>query len=312
MTNHHDQMRVAPDPSRAEELRQRLHARLAGGPPATTTPFADTDHDRQGDLIMLETEDRPTRHEPPNPTRRSPGRWLLAAAVVAIVAVAGAALIAAGGDDETEVPAGPPTDAPRVVTDLPGMTPLEPGTYVVDPDLDESTPLAVTFELAAEGWTTWSGTYIQRGTSQTAVNIVTIDNLLADACTDHTPADPPIGPTVDDLASALAALHPFEVTVPPTDVTLLGYQGKHLQLAIPAGFSEDGCADGYLATWLSAYVGEDGFTGYNDAEPGRTEDFWILDVDGERLVIETNQGPASPAQDLAERDAIFDSIQIQP
>ncbi|MGH9274694.1 MAG: hypothetical protein ACRDZU_08620 [Acidimicrobiales bacterium] len=33
--------------------------------------------------------------------------------------------------------------------------------------------------------------------------------------------------------------------------------------------------------------------------------FWILDVGGQRLVIET-------AEDIAERDAIFDSIRIEP
>ena len=55
-----------------------------------------------------------------------------------------------------------------------------------------------------------------------------------------------------------------------------------------------------------------GYHGYNGPEPGLTEDFWILDVDGTRLVLEFNTSPDAPAEAVAERQAIFDSIQIEP
>ena len=51
------------------------------------------------------------------------------------------------------------------------------------------------------------------------------------------------------------------------------------------------------------------FHGYN-AEP--IEESWILDVEGTRLLIETNWSPASPAEDVAEMRAILDSIRIEP
>lgn len=264
---------------------------------------------------MLETDDRHT-NQPPTPRRPSPGRWLLVAAVIAVVAVGGALFVAAAGDDdETQVPATTPTTEPaRDMAAMGFEAPLEPGRYFIDPDADPSTSLVVIYEVAAEGWTSWTGAYKQIGGAQTAINIITIDNLVTDGCRGHFPADPAVGPGVDDLANALAALQPFEVTAPPTDVTLFGYQGKHLQLTLPETSSEgvdldEGCTDGHLESWLSPY-GE--FTGYNHAEAGRTQDFWILDVDGQRLVIETNEGPTSSAQDLAERDAIFDSISIEP
>ena len=262
---------------------------------------------------MLETEDRPAAHDPMGPHRRSPGAWLLVAAAVAVVAVVGALLVAAAGDDDESVPATetPTTTPAEVITSLEGMSDIEPGRYIVDPDLDETTPLVVTFEVADEGWSAWSGTYKRNGSAQTAINITTIDNLVVDGCTGHRPADPPVGPGVDDLATALAALQPFEVTAPPTDVTLLGYKGKHLQLAIPAGFAVGRCTNDLLESWISPYMGGP-FTGYNNGEPGRTQDFWILDVDGQRLVIETNEGPASSAEDRAQRDAIFESIRIDP
>ena len=57
----------------------------------------------------------------------------------------------------------------------------------------------------------------------TGLSITTVTNLATDGCLDPTPLDPPVGPTVDDLATALSQLAPFEVTAPPTDVTLVGY-----------------------------------------------------------------------------------------
>jgi hypothetical protein len=320
MTNHHDQLRVAPDPSRAEELRQRLHARLASVDqgPVTSIPSADTDpDDREGDLIMLETEDRPTGQDPPTPGRRSPGSWLLVAALIAVVAIVGALLVAAGDDDETQVPATTSTTAPAQDVMVAGESDsaLEPGRYFIDPDGDDTTPLRVTYEIAAEGWSFWYGAMKESDVGHSAVSIATVTNLVTDGCTDHDPQVPPVGPSVDDLATALTQLAPFEVTAPPTDVTLLGYSGKHLVLTVPdLPVAADGafadCADeGTLHSWISPNQGGS-FWGYS--EPGHREEFWILDVDGTRLVLQKNGSPGTPAQDLAEQQAIFDSIRIEP
>jgi hypothetical protein len=48
------------------------------------------------------------------------------------------------------------------------------------------------------------------------------------------------------------------------------------------------------------------------SRPGYREEFWILDVDGTRLMIVVEQLPGSPSADVAERDAILDSIRIEP
>jgi hypothetical protein len=332
MTNHHDELRVAPDPARAEELRQRLHARLASGSPAeplvpteravASIPSADTDpDDREGDLIMLETEDRPIGHEPPRPGRRSPSSWLLVAAAVAVLAVVGAVLVAAAGDDdETQVPA-TDTTAPapaQDIADLPEFSELEPGPYFIDPDGDDATPLRVTYDVAAEGWSQWPGAVKFQDDGHVALSIMAIDNLVRHGCTDHRLADPAVGPSVDDLAIALSQLAPFEVTSPPSDVTMFGYEGKHLQLTVPdlpvTGSGETrefaGCTDGNLNSW-SGENHDGAFYGYN-ADPGTTEDYWILDVDGTRLVFITLEIPGSPAQDREELQAIFDSISIEP
>jgi hypothetical protein len=204
--------------------------------------------------------------------------------------------------------------------ELEPFAPLEPGTYFIDPDLDPSTPLRVEYEVSAGGWSQWIGATKSSEDGHVTASITTVTNLVRHGCRDHSWADPPVGPSVNDLAAALADLAPFRVTSPPNDMTMYGYRGKFLELTVPdlpvEGEGDDrrftGCVDGNLKSWVAAIDTEpgDAFYGYN-GERGRTEEFWILDVDGTRLVIEANWSPASPRKDVAELRAILDSIRIK-
>jgi hypothetical protein len=60
-----------------------------------------------------------------------------------------------------------------------------------------------------------------------------VRRLLCRALAAGDPANPPLGATVDDLVTALTALRPFEVIDPPSDATLAGYDGQHLEWAVP-------------------------------------------------------------------------------
>ena len=100
-------------------------------------------------------------------------------------------------------------------------------------------------------------------------------------------------------------------------MTLLGYQGKHLKITVPdlevkgsgdtAEYAD--CVNGNLYSWILSGDLEP-FFGYN-AEPGRYDEYWILDVDGTRLMIAINSSPAMPSEDLVEAQAVIDSIQIE-
>jgi hypothetical protein len=82
--------------------------------------------------------------------------WAGALVVVAVVGVAGAFLVRsamstdaapqqpAGAPDASETTNEPsPTPTIKDVMKLPGFSPMEPGTYFIDPDDDKSTPLRV-------------------------------------------------------------------------------------------------------------------------------------------------------------------------
>jgi hypothetical protein len=243
-------------------------------------------------------------------------------AIALMAAVAGCAPT----PDTTEAATSPPpaitepspTPTIQDVMELPDFAPLEPGTYFIDPDADPSTPLRVVYEVPVEGWQQWIGAL--RSSAETeghvGMSIMTVTNLVRDGCREHRPADPPVGPRVDDLSSALADLAPFKVSSPPRNVTAFGYRGKHLELIVPdlsheglgveSGFT--GCVGGYLKSWIAPTSGA--FYGYTG--PGYREEFWILDVEDTRLVITAERAPASPPEDLAELRAILDSIRIEP
>jgi hypothetical protein len=184
---------------------------------------------------------------------------------------------------------------------------LETGTYYVDPDDNPSTPLRVVYEIAADGWSPWMGASKSTDDGDIGVSIATVTNLVRNGCHDNSRVDPPIGPTVDDLVRALTHLAPFRVTSPPTDVTIDGYRGKHLELTVPKiDFAR--CVGGKLRSWIAPPYGA--FYGYSG--PGYIEDFWIVDVEGSRLMIAAERPPDVPTKDMAEMRAILDSIQIEP
>jgi hypothetical protein len=94
-------------------------------------------------------------------------------------------------------------------------------------------------------------------------------------------------------------------------------RGKYLELTVPdmpvthEGFTE--CVESNLKSWGSPNLGppgDDAFYGYTG--PGYREEFWILDVEGTRLMIEAGRSPGSSPEDLAELQAILDSIRIEP
>ena len=115
---------------------------------------------------------------------------------------------------------------------------------------------------------------------------------------DEASADIPVGPTVADLATALDA-HPLLDVTTPVDVDLAGYSGKYLELQVPADISA--CV---------RYRPIDR-TGYAQG-PAHRWHYWILDVEGIRVVIEAYDFAATSAQHQAELRAMVDSIQITP
>jgi len=255
-------------------------------------------------------------------------RQLVAAIVIGFVSGCGSSGLGAPANSTLNPPATPshaptPSSTPPVadIMKFRPLAPIEPGTYFIDPDLDPSTPLRVVYEVPAQGWSMWIGGAKFNDAGHVGVSITTVVNLVRDGCRGHVWADPPVGPSVNDLAAALAALAPFRMTSPPKDVTIYGYRGKHLELTVPElpvdGEGEQGhftgCTDGDLKSWVAPFdTAEEGDAFYGYTGPGYIEEYWILDVEGTRLMIAAERSPGSPPEDVAEMRAILDSIRIEP
>jgi hypothetical protein len=126
--------------------------------------------------------------------------------------------------------------------------------------------------------------------------------LYSDPCLtpeNDTGADIAVGPTVEDLATALAD-HPLLDVTTPVDVNLAGYTGKYVDLQVPSDIAR--CTRSYspMGSWFYAQG------------PSNRWHMWILDVNGQRVVVQSADYAGTSAQHQAELRAIVDSLVIAP
>ncbi len=134
-----------------------------------------------------------------------------------------------------------------------------------------------------------------------AGDFITAD-IYTDPCNWSTSiAEPPVGLTVDDLANALAA-QAMRGDAGPTDVTVDGFDGKYLEMSVPADIDFADCDQDQFRSWDGRF----------HQGPGQIDRLYILDVNSQREVIILHHMPGTSEADLAEQQAVFESIDIQP
>ena len=194
----------------------------------------------------------------------------------------------------------PPTPAatPAPLTD----GELEPGTYVLGHGLNATVTVPA-------GWENLDNRGVTREAADGSATTVVfwpfpadLQMVYRDPCAwSTTLIEPPVGPTVDDLANALASQSMRGDPV-PTDVTVDGYQGKLLEMTVPSDIDIAACDDGEFRSWLGRF----------HQGPGQTDRVYILDVDGERQVLIAHHMPGATEEELAEQQEIIDSIDFLP
>jgi hypothetical protein len=241
------------------------------------------------------------------PRMTAPVRLAAAIAMVAVVSVAALNIFGPGtgpGSEPTPTPSPSPT--PTSLSMPADSTILQHGTYVA------GDPFPVQITVDAPASKAWRGNiggpyavWLERIDGVGLVAFTIFDKVYADPC-DYPkgPLDPLPGPTVDELASALASLPNLEVT-PPTDVTFAGFMGKQLTLTTPDSFAGCTLAEGQFYRIWELPLGAT-----NDLLPGQRQRVWILDVNGNRVVIWANEGPDDTALERTELQAILDSVRI--
>jgi hypothetical protein len=241
-------------------------------------------------------------------------RILIAAAAVAAVALVGIRLTSSGTSggpvatpNATEISTTFATSSPRpspALRRLPGSGALLPGRYTIDVP---GSPLTVAVTIG-EGWTSGDWYLMDPPDFRKQVSFWTVANVYRDVCdgpggiaTASALPEPAIGPTVDDLVSALDAQSNTE-TSPAVDVTVGGSRGK--RLTISEAFGPACAGDAGRPMWVDP-------SGAPARQIGReqTDGIWIVDANGQRLVIDTSADP----QDVDATTtvaAVIDSIEF--
>lgn len=235
----------------------------------------------------------------------------LAAAAVVVAAILGFRYLS-GPNVGNEPEASPsPSVAPSAAASpkpLPTAvgTALRPGTYFLTSFPVHLSVDVPTFEAPAE----WFAGCADGGVLEQsvcfrptptagvfAVGFPLVDNVVADPCSGVL-LDPPVGPTVDDLVSAISNLEGFEATA-PLDVTVDGFHGKQLAVTRVSPAVPD-CG----STWASG-------ARVNVMGSGEANLVRILDVDGVRIVLTGAYDPAASEADLTTIQQLFASVNIE-
>jgi hypothetical protein len=332
MTDRYDKLRVSPDASRAEELRQRLHAELERGPlDDATTPrrrltiapsAGGAEFEPMEEMYMTDNSaDNEHKH-----------RWRTPAVAAAAIVVLGVGAIAlsVGNTTADEDDAVSQTPAPTTAPNTAAPTTTEPPRTVTEIVTRTDPEITVTFTLP-DGWEADdSPDGILVSGESSVVNLWEVDNVYADGC-DWTMLDPPLGPTVDDLAEVWAELPGFTATT-PVEITVDGYAGKQVSFTVPdyptvadpvTGEDEADCFLGRFALWTEP-LPDAGVPVSSGTEPlpdkskpnswaqvpGQQFRQWIIDVDGARLVINEKSKPGTTPEQLAPMDEFLASVEI--
>lgn len=239
-------------------------------------------------------------------------RFAVAAAVVVLAVFLGTRFIGPNvgtGPEPTATPS-PSQAAPSAsaaATPLPrlnGQDPLDLGRYQVNAGLSTDVTVAVPAGWSAGGDWLVAGPVTDPDNGIT-IRFYTIPNLAANPLSRAAGnLDPPVGPTVEGLVQAIVA-HPAWTATEPTDITIDGRAGRLVTIMIPldAPLPADGDGEFYL------YVSADG-GGIYGWLPGQTFDLYIVDVDGERLIIDSFHYPGASQADLAAQRAVVESVQF--
>lgn len=228
-----------------------------------------------------------------------------------------------GSTASPSAPAEPTTSAPTTAE----PTTAEPVPEVMTGGLYDFRPLPdePSFSVVATGPDGWFG-YPSwamdgpppiRADAPTGIGIsfVTANGLYSDPCrwdvegTGYADVgDVEVGPTVDDLVTALRA-NTFYTSSVATSVTIDGYDGQELRLQLPddpftSCDKEPGDSGGHAFVFSGAGLYAQG--------PANRWHLYILDVNGTRLIAVILSYAQTPKTDVALARSIIETLDIDP
>jgi len=239
---------------------------------------------------------------------------LVAVLVAGVTLVARPALFA--GSSPSPGSAAPTTSIPTTNATAPARdhlaytwpSALAPGTYATS--FVWHVPFAIRFTVP-NGWAS-RDIEVMKGSEpepELSVSFQLVDNTYTGACTGISTV-PPAGPSVDELARAIAGISGIATTT-PVAASLAGQAGMYLQYDAPGS---GGCGSS-AKLWRLAEseilpVGPVG--GVEWPLRAGAHRVWIVVYDDVRIVIDAGMAPGATSADESELQAVIDSIEFGP
>ena len=252
-------------------------------------------------------------------------RPIVAFATVGVLALAGCS----SEQPSLTSPAPDPSGSPRPSLTVlgTGSGELDAGTYVLDLDAlgcgeERFPPIRIT---VPEGWANIDGWGVNSGEGTdhwVGITFWDVREVYAHPCQWQRRSIQP-GPTVADLASVLVK-RPLRDATKPVDIVVDGFHGVQLEWSVPAiggeilrvggrsYFDFSGCDEAPEGDhpFMSWTAGSWASARYQQG-PGQVDRLWILNIGGERLVIDAMYMPTTDAADRRELWRVMESINFK-
>ena len=249
----------------------------------------------------------PARRVPPMNAYAKLG---LATAAVVVVALLGINFLpragGIGGPSPTVSPSLSPQPSPTVLTRT--MTgPLPAGRYTTD-STDTAFPVAATFTVP-DGWSN-AGWALMK--DDVAVSFWTVAETYGDPCQwESTKVN--LGPTVDDLVTALRAQKGRNATE-PVPTTLGGFEGQQIEVDWPDDVLQTTCdpspagpSTGEYRLFIAPGPGDPSRWG----SMGAHSVLRIADANGTRVLVEITEPPGITEAERAAAEQVVNSIHFE-
>ena len=237
-------------------------------------------------------------------------RPIVAFATVGVLALAGCSSEQPSLTSPAPDPSG--SSRPSLAVLGTGSGELDAGTYVLDLDAlgsgeERFPPIRIT---VPEGWANVDGWGVNSGPDTdhwVGITFWDVEKVDGHPCRWKGRTIQP-GPTVSDLANVLAT-RPLRDATEPADIEVDGFEGLQLEWSVPDDIDFSTCDEGMFQSWISAEGSWNG--GRFQQGPGQVDRLWILNIGGERLVIDAMYMPTTDAADRRELWRVMESINFK-
>ncbi len=214
----------------------------------------------------------------------------------------------------------PSAETPIPASTLPdGVTPLDAGSHAAQV-MGTGTYPGYTVSVP-DGWYDAGGRFVIKYPTDDlpapvlGLSVWDVSHVYRDPCRWlGTEVEP--GPGVDDLVAALVA-QPTRNATKPIDVTIAGYSGRYFEWSVPTdiksstwtNFDDCDVEPSNGARDFRSWVGNGMGTRYQQV-PGQVDRLWVLDIGGQRLVVDATYSPDTTQADRELLQRIVESIRF--